>query len=972
MSNDLPDLPSDEDLGIDEEELSKFLDIDPDKMSPEELAALFAKEEGGDSSKKKKKRGKGLGKKLLGLAGGLFARKPAGDAPPAVPPTKPPTEPAPPRDEGRRSRWLGPVTLGILIALSLLVSTPLSLPSPVAANAPEGAFSSSRAMADVVSIARAAHPTGSPEHARVREFILQRLRDLGLDPEVQTTTTLREGSSTVRAATVRNVLARIPGTASSGAIVVTAHYDGAGIARAAGDDGAGVVTILETLRALRAGPPLRNDVIVLITDAEELGLMGARAFVDEHPWMDDVALVVSVEMRGGGGPSVMFETGPENGWIIRALQEGDPRPFANSLSLELYRRLPNDTDFTPFREANNLSEATLQHHGLHVLGMMRHLGQRDLATVDAPDVTYFRLPFFGLMAYGGGWVLPLTGLMLLLAAAVLGVALRRGARVSGLVVGLGLGILLVVLIGVAHSVLFGWVAGFHPEYGALAGSAFHVEGWYVLGLAALAFALTTGMLGLARTRFSAGELAWGALLLPVGGAVALSVAMPMAAMNLQWPAVAALVAVLLADVPGGRLGRVSWIATLVLAWVGLAIVVPLVELVWQALSFAARPHLGGLLAVTMLLFLPALDRLREPNSWWAPLTGLVLAVGFTAVGIALASPSASRPQPTTLLYALDRQSGEAMWITDVREGPLAERARGWAQVRTGASFEPGEAARTFGYNRPAAVAAAPAAPVPPLDLEIVSDSVEVGVRRMRVAVRSAVGAELLAFDFGDGESGPRLRGVNGRELDRRATRLEHWGEPDGAVLLDLEVPAERQVAFVVVEHHLRPEDLPGVGTVPFMREPHLAPNVRALSDRALLRTVVGGEAAPDSLGAIGLDSVGASGSDSLAEPSTDSARAATDSAGVAAADTLLPDTAAVPDTVVPDTGRVAPRVSEAGVVVAGAAPGGLWNAPPTARPDVNSTGVRASDELVELTTLYDVKSTRIGPRRQACRLDVSI
>ncbi|HEX9885952.1 MAG TPA: hypothetical protein VGA70_05665, partial [Longimicrobiales bacterium] len=159
---------------------------------------------------------------------------------------------------------------------------------------------------------------------------------------------------------------------------------------------------------------------------------------------------------------------------------------------------------------------------------------------------------------------------------------------------------------------------------------------------------------------------------------------------------------------------------------------------------------------------------------------------------------------------------------------------------------------------------------------------------------------------------------------------------------------------------------------PFMREPHLAPNVRALSDRALLRTVVGGEAAPDSLGAIGLDSVGASGSDSLAEPSTDSARAATDSAGVAAADTLLPDTAAVPDTVVPDTGRVAPRVSEAGVVVAGAAPGGLWNAPPTARPDVNSTGVRASDELVELTTLYDVKSTRIGPRRQACRLDVSI
>ena len=120
---------------------------------------------------------------------------------------------------------------------------------------------------------------------------------------MQTTTSTPPGGSFTRAATVRNVLARIPGSQPGGpAVLVTAHYDSREIALGAGDDGSGVVTILETLRALGTGPQLRNDLIVLITDAEEPGLLGARAFVDEHPWMADVALVVSIEMRGGGGP----------------------------------------------------------------------------------------------------------------------------------------------------------------------------------------------------------------------------------------------------------------------------------------------------------------------------------------------------------------------------------------------------------------------------------------------------------------------------------------------------------------------------------------------------------------------------------------------------------------------------------------------------------------------------------------------
>ena len=155
----------------------------------------------------------------------------------------------------------------------------------------------------------------------------------------------------VRAATVRNIVARIPGTACTGAVLIDAHYDGAGIAHAAADDGAGVVAVLEAVRALQAGPPLKNDVILLITDGEELGLMGARAFADQHPWMADVTVVLNLEMRGGGGPSIMFQTGADNGWVVRAMQDPVIRAFANSLSYEVYKRLPNDTDFSVFRKA---------------------------------------------------------------------------------------------------------------------------------------------------------------------------------------------------------------------------------------------------------------------------------------------------------------------------------------------------------------------------------------------------------------------------------------------------------------------------------------------------------------------------------------------------------------------------------------------------------------------------------------------
>src|SRR5262249_51178235 len=137
------------------------------------------------------------------------------------------------------------------------------------------------------------------------------------------------------AGSVENVIARLPGTGGrSDALLLAAHYDSVAAGPGAADDTAGVATLLETLRALRALSPLQNDVIFLITDGEEDGLLGASAFVAEHPWMRDVRLALNFEARGNSGVSQMFETSPGNGALMNTLAKSLPHPSASSLTYE--------------------------------------------------------------------------------------------------------------------------------------------------------------------------------------------------------------------------------------------------------------------------------------------------------------------------------------------------------------------------------------------------------------------------------------------------------------------------------------------------------------------------------------------------------------------------------------------------------------------------------------------------------------
>ncbi len=754
--------------------------------------------------------------------------------------------------------WLAPLAL---VVAAWLASSARIPPRAEAANAPATAFSAARARAHLERIARRAHPPGSPEHAEVRAYLLGELEDLGFEPSVQTATAVIGTGSRARAATVRNIVARASGSSPGDAILVTAHYDGRGIAPAAGDDGVGVAAILEALRALRAGSAIRNDVIVLLTDAEELGLLGARAFVDEHEWLDDVALVLSFEMRGSAGPAIMFETGADNGWVVAAFRDAVARPAANSLAYEIYQRMPNDTDFTPFREAGKqglnfaaignahvyhqaydtparVSDATLQHHGDQALALLRHLGAADLIAVNAPDVSYVSVPFLGLLVYGSPW----AWLLGVLAAATWGLAVWRVRRKGGRVVGLAAGLLaglaaLAVAAGAAY-LLFAWRRAAHPEFGALQGSAFHEEGWYVLAIATVAVAAATTLFWIARRWWSAAEVNIGAMLVPVAVAVAAAVAVPLGAASLQWPALAGgLVA--LASAPrtaGRRLDPVRWLVALAGAAVALAFLLPLAELLWLAMTLHAAHLLGAVFGVIAILLVPALEPARTTTRLWVLPAALLVAAGaFAGIGSLGAAPSAERPAPSTLLYALDRSDGTAVWAADGTRS-LADPGVTWARGRVDGFGDPRPLSGFGVGDGPYRLAPAPVADIPPIAVTAALDSTAAGAA-VRVSVRSAIGSEALAFVLA-GE-GPELRAVNGEPLPNaeRVGYVDHWGAPEGPLeLLFARGFRDDTLAFEVIEHMLRPEEL--VGAEPFRRPPDLAPDITRFSDRAMIRTPV--------------------------------------------------------------------------------------------------------------------------------------
>lgn len=242
--------------------------------------------------------------------------------------------------------------LAVLLAIAALALFALRPPKGRGLDAPPNEFSAARAISVLQPIAERPHPLGSEENARVRQYLLAALRNLGAEIRVEETAGSYNRGRLVRGGRVTNIVATIRGSAPTRALMLAAHYDSVPEGPGAADDGAGVSVILETLRALRSELPLRNDLLILISDGEEAGLLGASGFAADHPELSaQIGVVLNLEARGSSGPVLMFETSEENGWLIKEFARAAAYPMGSSLLYSIYKTLPNDTDLTPLKRA---------------------------------------------------------------------------------------------------------------------------------------------------------------------------------------------------------------------------------------------------------------------------------------------------------------------------------------------------------------------------------------------------------------------------------------------------------------------------------------------------------------------------------------------------------------------------------------------------------------------------------------------
>jgi hypothetical protein len=271
-------------------------------------------------------------------------------------------------------------------------------PNSLPISAPLAEFSAERAFRHVEAIAREPRPVGTAAHVQARTYIMRELQALGLSPHIQETIVVdpisAAGPKMVVAGTVRNVIARLAGTSGNKAILLISHYDSVATGPGASDDGSGVATLLETTRALKAGPPLKNDLILLFTDGEEVGLLGAKAFVEAHSWAKEVGLALNFDTGGDTGIVYTYETSPGNARLIKEYAKAVPYPATSSMMYEVYSSMPNESDFTPLKHAgipilnfahlggkfryhtitdnpDNLDRRTLQHQGSYAMNLIR-------------------------------------------------------------------------------------------------------------------------------------------------------------------------------------------------------------------------------------------------------------------------------------------------------------------------------------------------------------------------------------------------------------------------------------------------------------------------------------------------------------------------------------------------------------------------------------------------------------------------
>ena len=528
-----------------------------------------------------------------------------------------------------------------VIALTVLLSAILAygvFTRPNAKPADYDGFSGQRVLQDLEVISKEHHSVAHPqERARVREYLIGRLEELGADTVRLFRYDSLQGpfnkhvTYTFDAIDVLAEFAPATGADDCTWLMFVAHYDSRYSqpmprrdtvwSYGAADDGYGLGVTLETVRNLVKDRAAWNQgVKVLFTDAEEPGLDGMTAiWENDREQFDNVGMIINIEGRGPWGPALLFETCAGSSKIMDLYAGSAKSPFTYSLTTVVYRIMPNFTDFTIVKDHipgmnfstitdvnhyhtdldnfSNVSAKTVQHYGAQILPVASEYvhnpkyADKDYLRSDS-DTVNFTIPLLGLVNMSKTWYLILNIAVFLLFILLLLLEMRRGgakfSRVLGNA-GLILGVALLVLAaGEFAAWLCAKIAGARfVMFGVTQGIMFDNAAMIVLSAV---LALVTLLVYCKSRRSHRNEALLGALLLNFVLSAALLAALGENLMFLI-PLACSVVAMLLVRLTGWKL------------WIPLAVAVILLHAFSFLHALAMALTIGAFGAVAMIAFI---------------------------------------------------------------------------------------------------------------------------------------------------------------------------------------------------------------------------------------------------------------------------------------------------------------------------------------------------------------------------------
>ena len=714
------------------------------------------------------------------------------------------------RPSSSTSRKTGLAILGMAALLGIFVAR---LDAPAASRAEQtsaGEFSVARALKHVEAISRAPHPVGSAEHARVQQYIVQTLTEVGLSPQIQRATGANRKVGV--AATVENIVAGVKGSEGGKSILLVAHYDSVATGPGASDDAAAVAALLEAARISQSLPQPKRDIQFLFTDGEELGLLGAHAFVSENPAARNVGVVLNFEARGNSGPVILFETSDQNGWLVQNFSKAVSNPVANSLSYEIYKRLPNDTDFTVFKRAGyaglnfafidglahyhtatdtvqNLDRGSLQQQGDYAVKLAQWFGNLPQLDSRQGRTTYFDIAGRALVQYSS----TVAVILIIVAALLLALGLFRGFHqkyVSIKALGLGIAVMAAaVLVSIAGTMLMQQITvmlearSAHVRAGTLYHSGFYVAAFVMLGLAAAAAFYSWGVKRVGTHNVAAaGLLVWMAL------AMGVNLLMPGAGYLFTWPVLFNTIAWLVILYTGGRPG-VRAVASGIAVMATVILLAPIAHKIFTAFAIGSGTILSALCALFLGLCVYHLGPEAVRRSWILPTSLLGLGTALFVASLVWWNFDSNNPKFDSMIYGAETDAHKNVFASydNQMDEWTAKFLTGPGETKTLPEFLPWSSRKIM--QTPASGSLV----LRPPELKLLENKTIAGGRELHVQIKSSRQAPVLSVFVSQSE--PVLKAiVNGKEMSPMrpgagSWSMQYYGAPPEGIDLVLDVQA---------------------------------------------------------------------------------------------------------------------------------------------------------------------------------------